>query len=348
MHHQYTSWLQRLLENIWYQQGKGKWFLLPLTLFYCGLHSFQRWKLTRRRSKITLPVIVVGNISIGGTGKTPTVIYLAKLLLKGGYKPAIITRGYGGKATQWPQEVTPLSSPAKVGDEAVLLAKRSKVPVIAGADRSVDIQYLRSRYDCDVILSDDGLQHYCLHRDIEIVLIDAKRQLGNGWCIPAGPLRENSCRLKKVDFVLFNQAFNENNAKKNRFAVQQKLDSLFSMRLSGNVLHSLSTKKKPLPLQDLKGQTVHAVTGIGNPSQFYDVLEKSGLKLIKHSFSDHHSFKEKELYFNDNKIIIMTEKDAVKCHQFKIDNCWYLPVEAQIESEFDRLLMDKLKRLKNG
>ncbi len=348
MHHQHTSWLQRSLENIWYQQDKGKWLLLPFTLLYCALHSFQRWRLIRKRSNVTIPVIIVGNISIGGTGKTPTVIYLAKLLLKTGYKPAIITRGYGGKSIQWPQEVTALSNPEKVGDEAVLLAKSTEVPVVAGADRYASIQYLCSQYDCDVILSDDGLQHYNLKRDIEIVLIDAERQLGNGWCIPAGPLRENSSRLKKVDFILFNHAFSKNKHQKDRFAQKYQLESLFSMQLSGDLLHSLSKKELTQTLATLKGKTVHAVTGIGNPSRFYTVLETLGLDLIKHSFPDHHAFTKKELQFNDNKIIIMTEKDAVKCQQFRLKNCWYLPIEAQIEGEFNGLLMDKLKGLKNG
>ena len=348
MHYQQTSWLQRLLENIWYQKGRGKWFLLPFTWVYCILHSFQRWKLTRKRSKITVPVVIVGNISIGGTGKTPTVIYLAKLLIKAGYKPAIITRGYGGKSTKWPQEVTELSNTKEVGDEAVLLAKRTKLPVVAGADRSVDIQYLRSRYDCDVILSDDGLQHYSLHRDIEIVLIDAERQLGNGWCIPAGPLRENACRLKKVDFVLFNHGLAKSNLQKDRFAQQHQLECFFSMCLLGKCIYSLFDKNVSQYLVELEGQTVHAVTGIGNPARFYSALEQQGLHLIKHSFPDHHDFTEKELYFDDDKVIIMTEKDAVKCQQFSVENCWYLPIEARIESEFDRLFMDKLKRLKDG
>jgi len=348
MHYQHTSWLQRLLENIWYKQGMGKWFLLPFTLLYCTLHLFQRWKLTRRRLKITIPVIVVGNISIGGTGKTPAVISLAKLLIKAGYKPAIITRGYGGKSTQWPQEVTALSDAENMGDEAILLANNTKLPVVAGADRYENIQYLCSRYDCDVILSDDGLQHYRLDRDIEIVLIDAERQLGNGWCIPAGPLRESSCRLKKVEFVLFNHGLIQNSDQKNRFAKQHKLKSLFSMQLSGSKIYSVSEKEVSKTLASLQGQTVHAVTGIGNPSRFYHTLEKLGLNLIKHSFPDHHIFKQKELYFNDDKIIIMTEKDAVKCHQFTLENCWYFPIEAKIEREFDHLLVDKLKRIKNG
>ena len=239
MHHHYTSRLQQLLEAIWYQQGKGRWFLLPFTLLYCAIHSFQRWKLTRRRSKANLPVIVVGNISIGGTGKTPTVIYLANLLKSAGYTPGIVTRGYGGNSVKWPRQVTALSRPEEVGDEAVLIAKRTTVPVVAGPDRYVDIQYLKSKHKCDVILSDDGLQHYNLHRDIEIILVDAERQLGNGWCLPAGPLRESACRLKEVDFVLYNHGFKQKNNRHAVFAKQYQLRSVFPQYWSGEMIHAL-------------------------------------------------------------------------------------------------------------
>jgi tetraacyldisaccharide 4'-kinase len=345
MHHQHTSSLQRLLEAIWYKKSKWKWLLLPFTALYCLLNLLQNWKLTRRRSKINIPVIIVGNISIGGTGKTPAVIYLIKLLKQAGYKPAVITCGYGGKSTKWPQQVTAQSNTRDVGDEAVLIAKRGDVPVVAGPDRIVDIQYLRSKYDCDVIISDDGLQHYCLHRDIEIILVDAQRQLGNGWCLPAGPLRESSRRLKSVDFVLYNNDLNNNNSTKASFSKQHRLISIFSMRLSGEVIYSLFFNDRSQNLKDLQGEPVHAVTGIGNPEHFYKTLQKYGINLTKHSFPDHYDFKPKDLDFYDDKIIIMTEKDAVKCRSFASKNYWFLPVDAQIESGFDRLLLDKLKRL---
>ncbi|MCK5918362.1 MAG: tetraacyldisaccharide 4'-kinase [Cocleimonas sp.] len=345
MHHQHTSSLQRTLEEIWYKKGRGKWFLLPFTLLYCLLNLFRCWKLTRRCSVMDIPVIIVGNISIGGTGKTPAVIYLIKLLKKAGYKPAVITRGYGGKSIKWPQQVTSQSNTKHVGDEAVLIAKRSNIPVVAGPDRRVDIQYLRSKYNCDVIISDDGLQHYNLHRDIEIVLIDGQRQLGNGWCLPAGPLRESSRRLKSVDFVLYNEGFEQNNSHKLLFTQQHQLASVFSMQLSGNTIYSLFFKDKSQHLKELQGQSVHAVTGIGNPSRFYKTLEKHGLNLTKHSFPDHYDFKPINLEFYDEKIIIMTEKDAVKCHEFAPKNCWFLPVDTQMDDKFDRLLLNKLKRL---
>ncbi|HFC91716.1 MAG TPA: tetraacyldisaccharide 4'-kinase [Leucothrix mucor] len=345
MHHLHTSSLQRTLENIWYKNGKGKWFLLPFTLLYCLLNLIQHWKLTRRRSKIDIPVIIVGNISIGGTGKTPAVIYLIKRLKKAGYKPAVITRGYGGKSTKWPRLVTAQSDPKQVGDEAVLIAKRAAVPVVAGPERTVDIRYLRSKYDCDVIISDDGLQHYCLHRDIEIVLINAQRELGNGWCLPAGPLRENAHRLKNVDFVLYNDGFEQKNSKISAFSQRYQLSSVFSMQLSGDTLYSLFFNEKSMNLSDLLEEPIHAVTGIAHPDRFYKTLEKHGLNLTKHSFPDHYDFKPKDLEFYDDKIIIMTEKDAVKCSEFAHRNCWFLPVEAQMEDKFDDLLLDKLEKL---
>ncbi len=341
--HHNTSWLQRVLENIWYKQGQGKCLLLPLTFLYCAVHSFQRWKLTRKRSKLPLPVIIVGNISIGGTGKTPAVIYLARLLAEAGYKPAIITRGYGGKATQWPQDVVKESNAIDVGDEPVLMARHTGLPVVAGADRCLDIQLLCSKYNCDVIVSDDGLQHYQLHRDIEIVLIDSERQLGNGWCIPAGPLRESSHRLKNVDFVLFNSGSQNERQRNQAFIHQHQIKSAFSMCLSGNIIHSIADAHEQQGLDNLQGKLVHAVTGIGNPQRFYQTLEKAGIKLIKHSFPDHHVFTQDELEFNDEKTIIMTEKDAVKCQRFSLGNVWYLPIEAQLEEGFDALLLDKLR-----
>jgi tetraacyldisaccharide 4'-kinase len=318
--------------------------LLPLTFLYCALHYFQRWKLTRRQLKIPVPVIVVGNISIGGTGKTPTVIYLANLLKNAGYKPAVITRGYGGKSAKWPRQVTGLSDPLDVGDEAVLIAKRTALPVVAGPDRYVDIQYLLSKHDCNIIISDDGLQHYHLHRDIEIALIDADRELGNGWCLPAGPLRENSCRLKGVDFVVYNNGFKQNTPRIRLFSQKYQLNSVVVMALSGGLLSPLSIKQGTRHLADLKQQTVHAVTGISHPERFFHSLENEGLRLIKHSFPDHYNFTPEDLAFNDNKIIIMTEKDAVKCRNFGLENCWYLAIEAKIEDKFSQVLLDKLRK----
>lgn len=321
-----TSRLQQWLENIWYNKGNGKYLLLPLAGLYCVVNQLQRLLQSHHLPKITCPVIVVGNITIGGTGKTPLAIYLVKHLQQAGYHPAIITRGYGGKATQWPQAVSAESDAQMVGDEAVLMAVRTGVPVYAGANRleSIEACLKHSNYNCDVIISDDGMQHYKMPRDIEIVVIDGERKLGNGLCLPAGPLRERQSRLNNCDFIVVN-------GKKESIAHQH---NWVEMRIKGDRLINLKTRKT-IPVSDLSAQTVNAVTGIGNPQRFYKTLEKAGLILNKHSFPDHYSFEQKDLVFSHDLPILMTEKDAVKCKLFASDNCWYLPVEAQLDDEFD-------------
>ena len=201
-----TSLLQRWLESIWYSEKKciknrlSLCLLIPLSFLYKAVNKYQRETQTKNLAILSCPVIVVGNITVGGTGKTPLVIKLVELLKKSGYKPAIITRGYGGAATEWPQYVQANSNPNIVGDEAVLMAKRTFVPVYAGANRLASIDQLLKAHPCDVIISDDGMQHYKLPRDIQIAVIDAQRQLGNGYCLPAGPLREKKRTFENMRF----------------------------------------------------------------------------------------------------------------------------------------------------
>ena len=336
----HTSKLQQWLENIWYGQGKGAFLLLPLSALYCTVNRFQRWEQTRHLAKLPCPVIVVGNITVGGTGKTPLTIHIVKLLQKQGYKPAIITRGYGGKAASWPQAVTPTSDPQQVGDEAVLMAIRTGVPVYAGANRLASIEALLKTHECDVIVCDDGLQHYKLPRDIAIAVVDGERGLGNGLCLPAGPLREKKQRLEACDFVLVNGKMEFKNSHKN----QQ-----YGFSLKGDLLHFLFGGKQQ-SLNAFSKQTIHAVTGIGNPERFYSSLEQGGLRLIKHSFPDHHDFKASDLRFADDHPIVMTEKDAVKCKHLTLTDsimqkCWYLPVSAALDDGFDQQLVQRLKNM---
>ena len=333
-----TSKLQQWLEKLWYNNGSGKFLLMPLTALYCAINSFQRFHNHYSKTKLPCPVIVVGNITVGGTGKTPLTIYIVKLLQKAGYKPAIITRGYGGKAAVWPQSVTAKSDPQQVGDEAVLMAIKTQVPVYAGADRLKSIEQLIKTHDCDVIVSDDGMQHYKLPRDIQIAVLDGARMLGNGWCLPAGPLREKKQRLKVCDLLVVNGNIAEGR--------KDDLQSMpfFTMNLKGITLTNLATHEQQT-LDNFPHKMVHAVTGIGNPQRFFNTLEKQGgLQLKTHSFPDHHNFIEADLHFNDDLPVIMTEKDAVKCQKFTKKNFWTLPVIAELENSFEKEILGLLER----
>ena len=336
-----TSRLQQWLESVWYGSDKsiGRLLLMPLSYLYSAVNNYQRKTQTKNLVKLDCPVIVVGNITVGGTGKTPLTIHIVQILQKAGYKPAIITRGYGGKATTWPQSVTADSSAKMVGDEAVLMAQRTGVPLFAGADRLESIAQLLKSHDCDVIVSDDGMQHYKLPRDIQIAVIDGKRQLGNGYCLPAGPLREKKERLSSCDLIVVNG--------KNSNADTDIFGNYFEMGLSGATLMNLSTQEKK-SLSEFSGQDVQALTGIGNPQRFYSTLLEHNLKLIKNSFPDHYAFEASDLCFDVESIVIMTEKDAVKCKTLIGDakQYWYLPVSATLTNDFDRALLDQLKTYK--
>jgi len=331
-------WLHRLIEKTWYQHDHWSdrlvmWGLLPLVPVFCLLGKYRRWQHIRSRpAPPAIPIIVIGNITVGGTGKTPLVIYLADLLKRHGYRPAIISRGYGGQAKNWPQNVTAASHPHLVGDEPVLMATHTHVPVVVGADRNTDIQYLLNHHHCDVILSDDGLQHYRMPRNLEILVLDGKRGFGNGWCLPAGPLREPQKRWQHGDFRIINGESTHH----------PSIDHDYTMQLVGTQLISLN-HHAPKSLKDFAGQTVHAVSGIGHPERFFKHLSKQGLQIIPHSFPDHHLFHKTELCFNDPHAIIMTEKDAVKCRGFSLNNAWYLPVEAQLPQAFEHDFLKKLR-----
>jgi len=342
----HTSWLQRWLETLWYSKTtnaliRGGLLLLPLTVLYCLVNVLQRWNQSKQPVKISLPVIVVGNITVGGTGKTPLCIALAKGLKQAGFKPVIITRGYGGQASQWPQRVTPQSDPNLVGDEAVLLASRTGVPVYAGADRLASIKQSQQDQAGDVIISDDGMQHYRLPRDIQIAVLDGQRLLGNGLCLPAGPLREPKKRLQDCDYLIINSTTDNSSA-----AALPELPR-YLMQLKGDTLVNLQTGESR-QLADFSGKQVHAVAGIGHPERFFNTLSQAGLRLVSHPFPDHHAFKAEDFTFNDNGKqlpIVMTEKDAVKCTPFANATMWYLPVNAVIDQTFLKKVVEQLQKL---
>ncbi|WP_455202378.1 tetraacyldisaccharide 4'-kinase [Kaarinaea lacus] len=309
--------------------------LLPLSILYCVVSWVRRTLYNfniLNSSSLAVPVIVVGNISVGGTGKTPLVIAITQYLKANGFNPGVISRGYGGSASQWPQAVSPESDPALVGDETVLIANRCRCPVSVGPDRVAAANALLADHQCDVIVSDDGLQHYAMKRDIEIVVIDGERRLGNRLCLPAGPLRELPSRLRTVDMLVTNG--------------DAKADE-FSMQLKAYAFHSVNNDTELKPLNAFEGVHVDAVSGIGNNERFFRQIHDLGIHVHKHPFQDHHQYKLKDISFSDQKPILMTEKDAVKCQKFSLKDAWYLRVDACLENRFYET-MTSLIRKTNG
>lgn len=281
---------------------------------------------------LPVPVVVVGNITVGGSGKTPLVLRLAEHLRSLGFQTGIISRGYGGKNCAQ-TEVVSDSDPLLVGDEPVLLARRSGCPVWVGRNRVEAARALLKAYPaCNLIISDDGLQHYALVRDVEIAVVDGERRFGNGFLLPAGPLREPVARLASVDAVVVNGGSDE---------IPKCAKAGFAMRLVGTEFYNLADPTQRAKPQDFVGQTVHAVAGIGYPTRFFEHLRGLGLKVSEHPFPDHHAFQSQELDFPG--LVLMTEKDGVKCARFAKDNYWVLAVEAEVDEDLARLIAEKVR-----
>ena len=316
----------------WSRRGAIAWLLWPASLVFGMLVICRKilFYLKIFKSKHAgIPVVIVGNITAGGSGKTPLVLWIAQLLQSKGRKPGIVLRGYGGEAAQ-PREATIASDPAEVGDEAIVLARRSGCPVWVAPERLRACEALRAQHpECDVLLLDDGLQHYALARDIEICVVDA-RGFGNGFLLPAGPLREPRSRLRKVDAV-----------------VAHGTDEVegYGMRLEGQELVALANATDVRPAKSFAGQTLHAVAGIGDPARFFGHLQLLGLEIAPHAFPDHHRFAAKDLEFGDARPVVMTEKDAVKCKRFAKPSHWVLPVRAVLEPAFGDWLLKRLHEL---
>ncbi len=324
------------LERQWYRWTPWHVVLLPLSLLFWLLSTLRRalYRLGWLGStQLNAPVIVVGNISVGGAGKTPLVIALVALLKEQGYRPGIISRGYLGRGTL-PRPVQSTSDPIEVGDEPVLLALKTACPVWVGQDRvEAGMALLGSHPEVNVIVSDDGLQHYRLRRDVEIVVIDAERWFGNGQLLPAGPLREPPLRLKQADVVVINGWLPG--------APLQRRE--FTMQLVGELFYNLRNPSLRARPEIFVGQTVHALAGIGYPQRFFKHLKKLGLRFSEHPFPDHHGFIPRDLSFHESEVILMTEKDAVKCADFAGDNVWVLPVEAKLDPGVGLAVLEKLR-----
>ncbi len=347
--HDISKAVTQALTRAWYKPGLSS-FLIPLL----PLSALVRREAGRRYrafqddppSSPGMPVIVVGNVTVGGTGKTPLVAALVDRLQKEGYRPGIISRGYGAGCAEESRLVIADSDPSECGDEPVMLASLTGVPVIVDAVRSRAVDYLGSHTDCNLIISDDGLQHYGLYRDIEIVVIDGARMLGNGRCLPAGPLRESADRLSDVDFIVCN-----GEPERPLSSVTSKM--LDTMILEPGALRPVAVNQSKVPAQvqaqiqaaPTAGERVHAVAGIGNPERFFNTLTAAGFQLDTHPFPDHYEFTPSDLSSLSDGAVIMTAKDAVKCRGFASDHCWYLPVAAQISDGFWERLLNRLSQI---
>jgi tetraacyldisaccharide 4'-kinase len=280
-----------------------------------------------------VPVIVVGNITLGGTGKTPFVLWLVQRLIVQGWRPGVISRGYGGRAPQYPLRVSATTDPAWSGDEPALIARRLEVPVAVAPDRVAAARLLLDAGEVDILVTDDGLQHYRLARDYEICVVDGSRGLGNGALLPAGPLREPPSRLREVSLVVVNGG---------GWSVEG-VPSL-EMQLRTTQARSL-TGAEPRPLSAFAGQRVNAVAGIGNPERFFASLRAAGIEPLPHPFPDHHHYSAMDLCFEGGLPLLMTEKDAVKCGKLAQPNHWYVPAEAVISDSGAALVQQLLDRL---
>lgn len=325
------KWLARWALHVWYGKSFVSFLLLPFSLIFISLVKLRKFLYQsgfKTIHQLAVPVVVVGNMTVGGTGKTPLIIWLAALLIDSGYRPGIISRGYGGKSESWPRWIDVNSDVNEVGDEAVLLARKTACPMVASPSRVDAARLLLNKTDCDIILSDDGLQHYALGRDIECIVVDGERRFGNGFCIPAGPLREPSSRLENADFIVVNG--------------RKLADNEFAMQLLGDkAINLLNGETKDLA--EFKQTRCHAIAAIGNPDRFFKLLETAGLSYQTHRFPDHYAFQHQDIQFNDDKPVLMTEKDAVKCLSFAGSNNWYIPVQAVLEADFANQILHLLR-----
>lgn len=325
---------ERLL-RAWYAGHPALHLLRPLEALY-------RQVLRRRRNafregrravyRAPVPVLVVGNITLGGTGKTPMILWLIDFLRQRGLRVGVVSRGYGARPPYTPWQVTSEQDATLAGDEPLLIVQRTGVPLYIAAERSLAVQALLEAHAVDILLCDDGLQHYALARDIELVLIDAARGLGNGRCLPAGPLREPAERLQEVDACLYNGAPDD-------------LPHGYALTLQPTALINLCSGERVALQHFPAGQALHAVAGIGNPQRFFATLEALHWKPICHAFADHAQYSAAQLTFADDLPVLMTEKDAVKCRAFARPNWWYLAVDAQPSPAFTAWLEQRMRQL---
>lgn len=308
---------RRVITQWWYKKHWMRWCLYPLAGLFQWISWIRRYSLERwYQTTFSVPIVVVGNITVGGVGKTPLVIAIAKQAIQRGLCVGIVSRGYGASISLFPHEISSDDSAALVGDEPLLMAQKTRCPVVIAPKRVEAVQYLLNKYSPDLIISDDGLQHYALGRAVELVVVDGLRGFGNGLCLPAGPLREPVSRLNQTDFVVVNGA---------NWPQAERMDLLpgaFQSLVTGQTL-----------MIEQQNTPVAAVAGIGNPQRFFSTLQNLGIAYTPYPFDDHHPYCANDLIFPE-KIMVMTEKDGVKCKPYAQDTMFVLPVEAELSATF--------------
>ncbi len=330
------------LERAWHKRAGWLILLWPISVLFKALTKIRRLvqQPKVRPANLTAPLIIIGNISLGGTGKTPLLITLTQELQKQGFKPGIISRGYGGEAPSYPLAVDGESDVRQSGDEAFLIAEMTACPVYVDPDRCAALDALLSNEDVDVVLSDDGLQHYKLYRDLEIVVVDGERLFSNGFCMPAGPLRESISRLNEVQYIVVN-------GEPAREISQLKTASIMQLQ-PRSLINLVTGEKRPFAGAPFNmGNKLQAVSALGNPQRFYSLLERLPYQLEIFSFPDHHNFTAADFEqqgIDAHQPIVMTEKDAVKCRQFAKNNFWYLSVEVDLEGQFIERLIEDIRQ----
>ncbi len=322
--------IDQIFNNQYYKKSNWIYLLIPFSIFFYIASTIKKYLYQigfLKTVKIKVPVVIIGNITLGGTGKTPLALNLISKFLDEGLSPAIISRGYGGSAKNI-TEVLESSDFRTVGDEALLVKAKSKIPVFVGKDRVGVAKILLKKYPkTSIIISDDGLQHQRLGRDYEIIVVDSQRQFGNGFIFPVGPLRESKSRLKHVDAIVYRGT--SNNSK------------IYQMKYIAKHFKNLITSKKTI-FKGIQDKKIVAITGIGNPESFFSTLEGFNLEFKKVIFNDHYLFNKNDFIKYADYNIVMTEKDAIKCKKFATKNFWVLPLETKVD---ERLFQNILKKV---
>ena len=322
---------ERFWTNAWYQKSTWLVLLVPLSWLFRAISRLRRIVLQWRfqGQSYAMPVVIIGNISLGGSGKTPLIIALAKALSERGYSVGVVSRGYGGASAHYPLVVGPDTLVSQSGDEPLLVAKKLGCPVVVDPNRGRAVEKLVKSFSCDLILSDDGLQHYRLHRDVEIAVVDGRRRFGNGYTLPAGPLRESPRRLKEVDFIIQNGGI-----------VEPDDPGTYIVQLETSGLRRFGSSELIGFDQWVESTNIHAVAAIGHPERFFESLRQMGFKVDSEPKNDHQTLAARDIGFDDDLPVVITAKDAVKYQDLVPDNLWVLEVEMALDNEFVSSLID--------